>query len=114
MSSVCHVVFDRVRGVGVGVRGGWSHAWTTTLTCRLYMVVLQIHRECVQDLFSTKSHSLFLFFLLFFFKPRRFIFTTKEKKRKNKHPSPLTTSKVYKVETPCCWEMRIEKEEKRL
>lgn len=74
------------------------HAYCT------YMVVLQIHHESAHDLFSTKSH-------IFFKSPFSYIciYTTKEKKRTH---SPLTTRKIYKEETPCCWEMRIEKGER--
>lgn len=37
----------------------------------------------------------------------------KRKKENQKTHSPLTTLKIQKVETPCCWEMRIEKEERK-
>lgn len=42
-----------------------------------------------------------------------YIYHQKEKKPKREHIPPFsTTLKIYKVETPCCWEMRIEKGEK--
>lgn len=79
------------------------HAYCT------YMVVLQIHQECVHDLFSTKSHRFFFLNPIFLYIPPK-----KERKKKQKKThSPLTTPKIYKVETPCCWELRIEKEARK-
>lgn len=106
-------------GSGLGLKGSgddWSRVRRVRCTVATpgqrhlhayctYMVVLQIHQESVHDLFFHKKPQIFL-------KPHLFLYIPPKKKKKTH--SPLTTLKIYKVETPCCWEMRIEKEERKM
>lgn len=55
--------------------------------------------------------TVFLFKSPVFFNIYILMYIYHQRKKKRTH-SPLTTLKIYKVETPCCWEMRIEKGEK--
>lgn len=48
-----------------------------------------------------------------FFKTPSFLYIYIPPKKKKTH-SPLTTLKIYKVKTPCCWEMRIEKKREKM